>query len=294
MMNKPEVQQNWGWFVILYVFLAGLGGGLFFFSFLMINELNEPARIGVCIGPVLVLIGTFMLLFDLGSPARAIRLFTTRSTLMTSWMVRGAWILTVFIIIGLSYALPAFSAFQWLPWSQDGAGRVLGFIAALLSIVVMLYPGLLLGAIKSIPLWNTSALPLLFLASGLDTGMAGLVLISLASPLTFDAPYLHLLAVIDIVLIFMVLVVLGAYLEMVRQTGEIAAVSVRLLLSPLFIWGVVVAGLLIPLVILAYSIGVSDIQTIRVLETITCILILGGGLLLRYGVVKSGVRLPVI
>jgi len=294
MMKKPEVQQNWGWFVVLYIFLAGLGGGIFFFSFLLINTLNEPAEIGVYLGPVLVLIGTFMLLFDLGSPVRAIRLFTARNTLLTSWMSRGAWILTAFIILGLAYALPAVSFFEWLPWNQAGWGRVSGFVAAILSIVVMLYPGLLLGVIKSIPLWNTSALPLLFLASGLDTGMAGVVLLSLASPLIFDASALHLLAVIDIVLIFMVLVVLGAYLEMVRQTGETAAVSMRLLLTPLFIWGVVVAGLLVPLAVLAFSIGVSDIQTIRVLETITGILILGGGLLLRYGVVKSGVRLPVI
>jgi len=51
-MKKPEVQQNWGWFVVLYIFLAGLGGGTFLFSFLMINEFGTPARIGVMIGPL--------------------------------------------------------------------------------------------------------------------------------------------------------------------------------------------------------------------------------------------------
>ena len=29
MMIKPKLQTQWGWWVILYVFLAGLGGGIF-------------------------------------------------------------------------------------------------------------------------------------------------------------------------------------------------------------------------------------------------------------------------
>lgn len=292
-MNKPEVQQSWGWFVVLYVFLAGLGGGIFLFSFLMINEFGSPAQFGVLIGPLLVFLGTVMLIFDLGSPTRALRLFTARSTLLSSWMSRGAWLLSAFIIIGLAYALPGLRLFEWLPWGQGGGGRILGIIAAVLSIFVMLYPGLLLGVIKSIPLWNTSALPLLFLASGLDTGMAGVVLLSLASPLILDVSVLHLLAVIDITLIVAVLVILGIYVEIVRKTGDTAAESVRRLLSPLFVWGVIFAGLLVPLVILICSMAIPNVQLIRSLETITGILVLGGGLLLRFGVVKSGVRLPV-
>lgn len=295
-MKKPEVQQNWGWYVVLYVFFAGLGGGTFLFSFIMLflDKFNDPARIGVFIGPLLVLFGTLMLIFDLGSPARAVRLFTTRSTLLTSWMIRGAWILTAFIILGLAYALPAFKIFAWLPWDQtSGLGEGIGIAAAALAVFVMVYPGLLLGVIKSIPLWNTSALPPLFFFSGLDTGLATVVLMSTAFPSTIGIDGFHLLAGVDIAILVVVLVVLAAYLEIVRQTGETAAVSVRLLLSPLFNWGVIIAGLLLPLVILISSFAVTDISTIRVLETITGILILSGGLLLRFGVVKSGVRLPV-
>ena len=35
-MNRVEGQRSWGWLVVLYVFLAGLGGGTFLFSFIMI------------------------------------------------------------------------------------------------------------------------------------------------------------------------------------------------------------------------------------------------------------------
>lgn len=295
-MKQPEVQQNWGWLVALYIFLAGLGGGTFLLSFCMLltDRFTEPARIGLLIGPLLVMAGTFMLVFDLGSPARAYRLFTTTATLLTSWMIRGAWILTAFIILGLAYALPAFGSFAWLPWGQVSVlGQVFGIAAAVLSIFVMLYPGLLLGVIKSIPLWNTSALPLLFLFSGLDTGLAAIVLMSTAMFSSVGLQSFHLLAGLDITMIVLVMVVLAAYLGIVRQTGETAVASVRRLMSPMFIAGVLVAGLLIPLVILIFSFSVDNIQAIRILNIIVGILVLGGGLLLRLYIIKSGVRLPV-
>ena len=47
------------------------------FIMLFMDKFNEPARIGVFIGPILVSIGALMLFLDLGLPARAFRLFTT-------------------------------------------------------------------------------------------------------------------------------------------------------------------------------------------------------------------------
>ena len=35
-MNQAEGQKEWGWLVVLYVFLAGLGGGTFLFSVMLI------------------------------------------------------------------------------------------------------------------------------------------------------------------------------------------------------------------------------------------------------------------
>ncbi len=138
-MNQAEGQKEWGWLIVLYVFLAGLGGGTFLFSFILIflDKYTAVARIGALVGPLLVSLGSGMLLFDLGSAMRAYRLFTTPATLLSSWMIRGAWILTAFIILGLAYALPSFSLFSWLPWNQaSGFGLGLGIAAALLAIVV--------------------------------------------------------------------------------------------------------------------------------------------------------------
>ncbi len=295
-MHKAEGQREWGWLIALYVFLAGLGGGAFLFSFILIfiDKYTEMARIGALAGPLLVAIGSAMLLFDLGSAARAYRLFTTPATLLSSWMIRGAWILTAFIIVGLAYALPSFALFHWLPWEQtSGFGLVLGMAAAVLAIVVAVYPGLLLGVIKSIPLWNTSALPPLFFLSGMDTGLAALVLMSLAFPSAVGAEGLHFLAIIDAGLIVLLLVALGAYLEIVRQSGVTAAASVRLLATPLFACGVIVSGLLLPLAIYVCSAYMSDDSSIRLLDGLASLLLLAGGLLLRLSVIRSGVRIVV-
>jgi formate-dependent nitrite reductase membrane component NrfD len=292
-MNQAERQRSWGWPIIFYIFLAGLGGGTFLFSYILLfmGKYEPIARIGATVGPLVVLFASILLILDLGSPVRAYRLFTTPKTLMTSWMTRGAWILTAFIILGLAYALPAFSLFSWLPWNQASSwGQGIGIAAAVLSVIVPIYPGLLLGVIKSIPLWNTSALPPIFFLSGLDTGIAVLVMVSIFLPAAIDVAGFHLLGTIDIVLIILLLVALFAYIEIVRQSGITAAASIHLLKTPLFIGGVVIAGMILPLVLVIISVSIRDIQSIRILDGIAGFLILIGALLLRFSVVTSGIH----
>jgi formate-dependent nitrite reductase membrane component NrfD len=292
-MSQVDRQESWGWPIILYIFLAGLGGGTFLFSFILLftGKYEPIARVGALAGPLIVLFASILLVFDLGSPTKAYRLFITPKTLMTSWMTRGAWILSAFIILGLIYALPAFSFFTWLPWNQtSGFGQVTGFAAGALSIIVPIYPGLLLCVIKSIPLWNTSVLPAIFFLSGLDTGIAFLVMISIFLPSAINLAGFHLLGMIDIVLIILLLVALFAYIEIVRQSGITAAASIRLLKTPIFIGGVVIAGMILPLILLIISVSLPDIMDIRILDGVAGLLILTGAVLLRFSVVTSGIH----
>ena len=157
--------------------------------------------------------------------------------------------------------------------------------AAVLSVIVPIYPGLLLGVIKSIPLWNTSALPPLFFLSGLDTGIALLVVVSIFLPAAIDVAGFHLLGTIDIVLIILLLVALFGYIEIVRQSGITAAASIHLLKTPLFIGGVIIGGMILPLTLLIISVSIPDIQSIRILDGVSGVLILIGALLLRFSVV---------
>jgi len=100
----------------------------------------------------------------------------------------------------------------------------------------------------------------------------------------------HLLGAIDIVLIVLLLVALFGYLEIVRQSGITAAASVRLLKTPLFIGGVMIAGMILPLALLIVSVSIPDIRSIRILDGVSGVLILIGALLLRFSVVNSGVH----
>lgn len=295
-MVYSERQQSWGWAVAIDIFLAGVGGATFLFSFILnfMGMYQKVAGLGAFIGPLLVLLGTVFLLYDLGSITRAYRLFTATSTVLTSWMARGAWIRAAFIILGLVYALPAFGIFGWLPWSQtSNFGHTIGIIAALLSILVVVYPGFLFGVIGSIPFWNTAALPLVFFLSGLTTGVAVLAIASLFSPGALGAGGFRLLGAGGLVFIFLLLIVLGAYLDVVRQSGVTASASVHLLKTPVFIGGVIILGLVVPLVLSIFSLLASDASAIRTLAGISGAFLLVGGLLLRYSVIRAGVRIAV-
>ena len=292
-MNKIEGQKNWGWMVVLDLFLAGLGGGTFLFSFVLalLGEYPTLARTGALIGPVVALLGGLLLIVDLGAAGRVVRLWSSPAALRTSWTIRGAWLQTGFIIFGLAYALPGFAAFAWLPWnSSGGVGLAFGWVAAALALVVPLYPGVVLGVIQSIPAWNNAALPLLFFLSSLNAGVAVLQLLALGLPVAVDG--LRLLAIAGIILILLLLVTLAVYVEIVRHMGTAGQASVRLLKSVVFVFGVAVLGLGPPLVILAVSLNLADLSQIRIMEAVSGALVLIGGLLLRRAVVASGVRIP--
>ncbi len=284
-------QTTWGWAVAGYLFLAGVGGGTFLFSFIF-NTLGMYApivKIGCLIGPLLVLLGTFFLLFDLGNVKGSFWLISAPSRIGNSWMARGVWILGAFIILGLIYSLPAFG---WLSWQKSGLGLGIGIVAVILSILVVAYPGFLLGNVRGIPFWNTPALPLLFLLSGLDTGIAVLNLTAIFPKGGIVVSDFHLLGIGDISIIILLLIILGAYIEIVRQSGVTGAISVSFLRTPLFFVGVISFGLVIPLVLLIYSIFVTDITTIRLLAGLVSVFLLLGGLCLRYSVIRAGV--PVV
>jgi formate-dependent nitrite reductase membrane component NrfD len=295
-VSERSGQKSWGLLVVIYVFLAGCGGGTFLFSYLagLLGWYEPVTRIGLVAGPVLVAVGSMMLIFDLGSPTRCYRLFTTPRTLASSWMIRGSWILSAFIILGLAYGLPSFSLFAWLPWSTAShAGSFIGVAAAVAAVFVPIYPGLLLGVIKGVPLWNTPALPLLFFLSGLDTGVAVLALVSAATPAAVGVKSFHLLAGADIVLIALLLIALLVYIGLTPQRGETAAASIRLLKRPVFTIGVVLCGMLVPLALSIAGTLASNHVLIAAVEALAGILVLSGGLLLRYSVITSGVRLTV-
>ena len=100
-------ELNWGMPVILYLFLAGVGAGTVTVSASVLlrgggggfgGRHFAIARYGALIGPLPVIIGTLLLVFELGRPFRALNLF---KLINLSPMNIGSWFLGLFIVVSV-------------------------------------------------------------------------------------------------------------------------------------------------------------------------------------------------
>jgi len=285
-----QQQTSWGWKIALYLFFAGAGAGAFFFGFVLtyLGRFMVMAGLSTFAGALIVLVSTFFLLADLGAGAwdtssmlNARRMYRLPSG--TSWILRGTVILVLMVVFGLGYSIP-------VVFSGDMPPAGLGIVAAIFSILTILYTGFLLGSIKAIPFWNTPVLPMLFLFSGLSTGIAIMALISIAmlKGITLVSS-LHLLGLIDIPLIVLELIALATYLETGWHGNDLMRESVCLLIrgmaAPLF-WGIlIVIGLIVPLIL-----EITGLATVPFVAAINSVFLLLGGVYLRYLILKCGIQ----
>jgi polysulfide reductase chain C len=284
----------WGPLIAWYLFLAGMGAGAYLVGIAAsyLGERCQPlVKPGVFLSAPLVAIGSLLLLLDLGNPLRFYLGFLRPQNSMISV---GIFIITVFIILGAIHI--AALLFQQVKLSPK-ALCWLGGINAVFALATAIYTGLLLGVVKAVPFWNTPMLPLLFLVSALSTG-AGAVLVVLGLQRLLRpgekgqaermAESAHLLSRVDIPLIVVELLVLFFLLFIMGGGQSIAANSARYLVAGGFavaFWvGLVVVGLVVPIVLEAWSLKQSGLG----IATIAGVCLLIGGILLRYAILSAG------
>ena len=308
-----EMELVWGMPVILYLFLAGLGAGIVTVSASVLlrgggggfgGRHFAIARYGALIGPVPVIVGTGLIVFELGRPFRALNLF---KVINLSPMSIGSWLLAAFIVLSLVYAL------LFLPWPSivrdrlQPAREALAWLCVPLGIAVAVYTGVMLGAMPARPFWNSPILAMLFLISALSTGIAT---ITLAQAILYRVPpnnpaakrlFHHsgyLLAASDVMLIGFELLVIFLFVMFAHLTvGNVKYAVAAILpggdLAGIFWIWVVLVGLLIPALVelvfvvprLLYH---HDYQAPRAVEIAMPIAVLIGGFMLRYVVVVAG------
>lgn len=280
-MVMPTPQKEWsqgkGWFLIIAIFLGGLGGGTYLVS-IWLNFLP-----GLFLGWLMVLFGktTAHLLF-LGKPSRFWRAFLRPHS---SWISRGIIVLTFFLIFSALQLAPAFKQFEWLPWTPDNF--ILRALTVLSGFGLIMYTGFLLGSVKAIAFWNDAFVPILFTLYSLLGGMG--LLLAVNGFIPERAAYITRLEGLAPWLLSIVAVVLAVYIYIMYNKTPAARRAVLDILkgrtAPVFIFGVVVLGIAIPLSIAIYSILNQPSWQILTLGAV-CELV--GGFSFRYSLLKAG------
>lgn len=296
MNHLIDPQLNiWHWHIPFYLFLGGLAAGILFFAALYTIQGKEekyPTAVkrAPFITPFILVIGLLALLLDLNNKPYFWQLYTTiRLESPMSW---GAW--TLMVVTPISFIWCAlnikeiFPAFEWkygwikqLEYFFRKNKITMSWILLIFSVILGIYTGILFSAFNARPLWNTSILGPLFLASGLSTGAAYIMLVSKshAERLFFSK--------IDLVLIGIEL-----FLIIHMFMGFLASTQVQIDAAMLFLGGpyttvfwvfVVFLGMLLPALL-----EVLELRKYRVPVLIPGLLVLFGGLMFRFIIAYAG------
>ncbi len=310
-------ELTWGYPVILYLFLAGVGAGALTVSasiFLRGGDTVrgmhvDTARYGAFLAPIPIMLGSMLLIFELGSfeAGHWFKWLNLYKVINLSPMSIGTWFLTFTIIISLVYAYTYVRGAPGLSNEQRySLRRNLSWVAIPLGIGTAIYTGILLGAMPSRPFWNSPILALLFLVSALSTGIAGILLLRAIfhTPAPESENHQHtvqtgyLLTASDALLIGFELAIVFLFIMYAFLTvGDVRqAISVILFggdLAPLFWIGFVGVGLVLPALVELYYVIPKllyhrQFSVPKGMEIAIAAVILIGGFLLRYVVVVAG------
>jgi len=298
-------QKEWKEIIAIYLYLAGMGAGSFvigtliswmaapsnlsfLFSIRLLGYSFNLSKAPILWGPIMVAVGAPFLILDLGIKWRFMYACLNPRT---SWVARGFIILSIFIIFGLVVLARSILPFQWLH-ADSALWRIPEIIAFVFALGTAVYTGILLKATKSVPLWNTSLLPLLFLVSALSTGSMAIILSTLATGFfPHDAGALKVLMGGEQLLVVIEGIVLYLFLSRRYRATEQGKDSVRLLLfgemKMIFWGGVVLLGFIFPVVLESIA---TFFPGNLVFISVAGILLLCGGFFLRVGILHAGIK----
>jgi formate-dependent nitrite reductase membrane component NrfD len=271
-------EHHWGWLVAIYLFLGGMGAGAFLIASVIEltgarykHKYSPTTLVGSGVSGPLILIGTVLLILDLGAglrePWRIPLMFLNLRSVMT-W---GIWILTLFLPIAFLYGLielmhvyPGILAWarkrlRFLPETLPyrSIKRVVCSVGCILAVGTALYTGVLLSVVRAVPLWNTPVLPALFLVSAVSTGVGLTIDLSAALVLPEEPRRYKRLPLIHMLTIGLEVALLALLLFLALNQGGEAAESANILLrgdQQVIFWVFVIAiGMVFPFVVHAYE-----------------------------------------
>jgi formate-dependent nitrite reductase membrane component NrfD len=261
--------------IVLYFFFGGIAGGAYFTAAVADNFGNrrdgKVARIGYLLSLPLVALCGVLLIADLGVPLRFLNML--RNFKFWDPMSIGAWGLGVFGLFSFVSSVLSFSSSE----QHVALRKKVGLVGMFFGFFLASYTGVLLSA-TALPLWSDARLMgALFLASGASTGMAAISLIMFVTGAPSGEGWGKVKRadrfsmIFELVMLALFLIALGSAARPIT-TGHFA---------PLFWGGLVIVGLLVPLVLEFVAHGA------RGMAAVSAVLVLAGGFILRYVMVMS-------
>jgi formate-dependent nitrite reductase membrane component NrfD len=296
--NNPLIDPQlhvWHWEIPTYLFLGGLAAGLMFFAALYTirnkeEEYKTAVRIAPMLAPIALMLGLVALFLDLHHKLYFWRLYTTiRLESPMSW---GAW--TLMVVTPISFIWTALHIKEIFPrwdWKFEVVEELIEFfrkqkktiawIMLISSAILGIYTGILFSAFNARPLWNTSILGPLFLASGLSAGAAVVIWMSKNNAERKRFAQLDLMIIgIELFLIIHMFM------------GFLASTQVQIDAANLFLggaytapfWGfVVILGLIVPAILEGLK-----LKGYKIPVAIPVVLILFGSVMLRFIIAYAG------
>ncbi|MFQ5856925.1 MAG: NrfD/PsrC family molybdoenzyme membrane anchor subunit, partial [Anaerolineae bacterium] len=128
-------EMAWGWLVVLYLWLAGIAGGVYASAY-MVHRLNGQRhrrllRASAAVSLVLLAVGALLLIVDLGRPERFWHLFPQLRSDSVMWI--GSYVLIILsvlwagLLVWMRRGRPAAEAGD----GAEGPLSALGFVLAL-------------------------------------------------------------------------------------------------------------------------------------------------------------------
>jgi formate-dependent nitrite reductase membrane component NrfD len=166
-------ENAYSYLIWLYFYVGGMGAGSFLVSALSIiygkEKYERFTQVGAVSSLILIIMGGFLLLLDLGQPLRSFYLLTHFS--VTSPISWGTIFIGGFSIISLIYNYYIFKV------KNNEKAIICAKIGIYLSIALGSYASFLIALAKARPLWHSAVMPPLFLVSSCISGMAFILLI---------------------------------------------------------------------------------------------------------------------
>lgn len=281
--SQYKVQTDWKLVEVLSFYLGGVGTGLY-----LLSQVFDYV-IGLIVGYLLVVVcknGAHLLASS--KPFRAMGVLRKPGS---SWISRGAYSIFLFAVLGLVDI-----AFRMGMATAENAllAKVVTILTACAAFFIMAYVGFVFAEARNIGFWNSPIIPVLIISYSFCMGYALMLVLAPFTQNQFDIPAISrqflLTLAATALLIFILLTVVK---RMTKSAQQAASMLISGKFSMMFGFGVLIAGLLVPICIVGYYLANAATAPGSLLS-LAGILTIIGGFLFEMCLISAGVYRPIV